>query len=146
MKYRVLWIIALLLILNIIFIPFLCNRFWSLETEHSRSQAVYFSDMIEDLGDGYSADASVPIDFLYYFVGLACTLFVFISALGKSSGACTLGSLVGIGLSLYLFYQIHLSNTIWYVRGNNAHLTFGFYISCFGFISMLIASLVEEKE
>lgn len=146
MKYRVLWIIALLLMLNIIFIPFLCNRFWSLETEHSREQALYFSDTIEELVDGYYSDDDVPIDILYYFVGLACALFIFICALRKSSGACILGSLVGVCVSLYLFYEIYIGSNIWYVCGNNAHLTFGYYISCVGFISMLIASLVEEKQ
>ncbi len=146
MKYKILRIIVVLAIINIVCVPFLCNRFWSLETENDRRQAIYFLDMLEDLSDGNPSDDDVPIHGLYYLGGLVCTLFIFIGALRKSSGVCTFGSLVGIGLSLYLFYQIHLSNTIWYVRGNNAHLTFGFYISCFGFISMLIASLVEEKE
>lgn len=146
MKYKIVRIIAVLAIINIVCVPFLCNRFWSLETENDRRQAIYFLDMLEDLSDGNPSDDDVPIHGLYYLGGLVCTLFIFIGALRKSSGACTFGSLVGIGLSLYLFYQVHLGNTIWYVRGNNAHLTFGFYISCVGFISMLIASLVEEKE
>lgn len=145
MKYKIIYIIAVLIMLNIVFVPFICNRFWSLETEHDRRQAIYFSDMIEDLSDSNSSDDDVPIHGVYYLGGLACTLFIFINALRKNSGTCVFGSLLGIGLSLYLFYQVHLGPG-WYVCGNDAQLTFGFYISCVGFISMLIASLVEEKE
>lgn len=146
MKYRIIWIIALLVILNIVFIPFLCNKYWSLGNKDISQDAQSFSDMIEGLSDGYSSNDDVPIDGLYYFGGLACALLIFISALGKSSGACTFGSLVGIGLSLYVFYQIYLGTTRWYVGLHDAHLTFGYYISCVGFIAMFIASLYKKQE
>ena len=148
MKYRIICIIAVLIILNIVCIPFICNELWSIEdiSDHAYS----FSDMIEGIVDdihyGYSfyLDDEVPI--LYYFGGLVCTIFIFISALRKSPKACTYGSIVGIGISLYIFFQIYLGTSRYYVSGNDALLTFGFYISCVGFISMLIASLIEEKE
>ncbi len=146
MKYKIIYIVAVLIMLNIVFIPFLCNKFWEIGDKHSDSDARSFSDLIEDLGDGYSADVSVPIDGLNYFGGLTCALFIFISALRKSPKACTYGSIAGIGISLYLFYQIYLSDAIWYVGGNHAHLTFGFYISCAGFIAVLIASLCGKNE
>lgn len=139
-------IIAVLVMLNIVCIPFLCNKYWSIGNKDINQDAQSFSDMIEDLSDGYSSNDDVPIDGLYYFGGLACALFVFISALGKSSGACTFGSLAGIGLLLYLFYQIYLGTTRWYVGLHDAQLTFGYYISCGGFISILIASLYKKQE
>lgn len=115
---------------------------WS--TSSSATSATY------QPGDSFTSNASttlyVPIDGLYYFGGLACALFIFISALGKSSGACTFGSLVGIGLSLYVFYQIYLGTTRWYVGLHDAQLTFGYYISCIGFFAMFIASLSKEQE
>lgn len=136
-------IVAVIIMLNIFCIPFLCNEFWDIGDDHASHNARYFLTMIEDLSDGYSANASVPIDGIYYIGGLISALFIFVSAIGKNSGACVVGSLVGIGLLLYLFYQIN--STIWYVGGNNAHLTVGFYISCVGFVSLLIASLYKEK-
>ena len=137
-------IAAIIVMLNIVCIPFLCNKYWSI-SEDIHQYAQSFLDTIEDLSDGYSSNDDVPIDGLYYFGGLACALFILISALGKSSGACKFGSLVGIGLSLYIFYQIYLGTTTWYVGLHDAQLTFGYYISCVGFISMLIASLHREQ-
>ena len=138
-------IIAVIMMLSFVCIPFICNDFWSFEDEQDRMQAVYFSDVIEDLSDDYSSDDDVPIHGIYYLGGMLCTLLILIGALGKNSGVCTFGSLVGIAICLYLFYQVHSGTTIWYVRGNNAHLTYGFYISCIGFVSILIASLYKEK-
>jgi len=140
MKYRIICIIAALVIFNIVCIPFVCNKYWSISNEDISQDAQSFSDMIENLREGYSSEVSVPIDGLYYFGGLACALFIFISALRKSSGACILGSTVGIGLCLYIFYQINLGTTRWYVGLHEARLTFGYYISCAGFIFMLITS------
>lgn len=138
-------IIAVLVIFNIIDIPFICNEYWSI-SEDIDKHAQSFLETIEDLNDGYySSNDDVPIDVLYYFGGLACALFIFICSFGKSSGACTFGSLVGIGLSLYIFYQIYLG-TGWCVGLHDAHLTFGYYITCVGFISILIASLYKEQE
>lgn len=138
-------IIAVLLMLNLVCIPFLCNKYWSIGNKDINHYAQSFSDMIEDLKDNYSSNDDVPIDVLYYLGGLVCALFIFIGALGKSSSTCTFGSLAGIGLMLYLFYQIYLGTTIWYVGLHEAHLTFGYYISCVGFISILIASLYKKQ-
>ena len=146
MKYKIIRVVAVIVMLNIVYVPFICNKFWSLKSEHSRSQAVYFFDTIESVRDGWSPDDVAPIHVMYYLGGLVCTLFIFISALSKSTGACRFGSLIGIGLSLYLFYQVHSGTIIWYVHGNNAHLTYGYYISCVGFASMLTVSLVPQKE
>jgi len=148
MKYKIIYIVAVLVILNIVCIPFLCNKLWSIEdiSDHAYS----FSDMIEGIVDdihyGYSFHLDDDVPFLYYFGGLACAIFIFIGALRKSTGSCRLGSLVGSGLSLYIFYQINLGTTRYYVSGNNAFLTFGFYISCAGFIAVLIASLCRGNE
>ena len=98
-------IVAVLIMLNIVCIPFLCNKYWSI-SEDIHQYAQSFLDTIEDLSDGYSSNGDVPIDVLYYFGGLICALFIFISALGKSAGACKFGSLAGIGLSLYVFSHI----------------------------------------
>ncbi len=127
-------IIAVLLMLNLVGIPFLGNKFdvWS------------SADMIRDLKDGSSRD-DVPIDVLYYLGGLTCALFIFTGASRESTSTCTFGSLAGIGLMLYVFYQINLGTTIWYVGLHEAHLTFGYYISCVGFISILIASLYKKE-
>jgi len=139
-------IIAILVMLNIVCLPFLCNRFWDIRDQHRDRNARSFSDLIEDLGDGYSADVSVPIDVLYYLGGFACALFIFINALRKRTGACTFGSTVGIGLILYLLWQIYSGTTTWYIGFNNAHLTFGFYITCAGFIAVLIASSCDGNK
>ncbi len=146
--YLVTRIIAVLLILNIVFIPSLCNKFWSIG-DGDTSNKYSFLDMIggiaDDIRRGYSySDYGLPI--LYYFGGLACALFIFVCALRERLGACTAGSLVGVGLSLFIFYQIYSGNTRYYVGLNYAHLTFGFYISCAGFISILIASLYKNRE
>ncbi len=140
-------VIAVIVMLNIVCVPFICNKFWSIEDINEGAYS--FSDMIEEVMDyihyGYSFYLDDEITILYYFGGLVCALFIFFSALGKSSGACAFGSLVGSGLSLYIFYQIYLGTTRYYVSGNNASLTFGYYVSCVGFISMLIASLHKEQ-
>ena len=144
--HRFICITAILVMLNIFFIPFLSDKYGLIVDEGERVRAHTFADMIENLGDGHSSDDEMPIDGLYYIGGAICALFIFICALGKNSGACAVGSVGGIILSLYLFYQLYLGTTRWYIGLSDAHLTFGYYISCFGFISMLIASLSKERE
>lgn len=146
MKYRIIWIIALLVILNIVLIPFLSDEEGLIVGEGERVRAHSFADMLENLSDGHSSGDEIPIDGLYYLGGLVCALFIFVSALGKSAGACTFGSAGGIILSLYLFYQFYLGTTRWYIGLSDAHLTFGYYISCVGFISMFVASLYKKHE
>ena len=144
MKYKFIKIVTVLVMINIVFIPFICNRFWEFGETYAHN-TLSFLHTIRDLSDSF-IDYSVPIHLFYYLGELACAIFILIRALAERPAACICGSLVGIGLSSFILYQVNFSDTIWYVGGNNAQLTFGFYISYAGFISMLIASLVEEKE
>lgn len=144
--HKFICLIAVLVLLNIVFVPFLSDEDGLIVEDGGRVHAHSFADMTERLSDDYSSDDEIPIDGLYYIGGSICTLFIFFSALGKISVYCTVGSAGGIILSLYLFYQIYLGTTRWYIGLQDAHLTFGFYISCIGFLSMFIASIYKKQE
>ena len=143
--HKFICITALLILLNILFIPFLSDEDGLFVEDGGRVHAHSFVDMAERLGDGDSSD-DVPIDGLYYLGCSICALVIFASALGKISVYCTVGAAGGIALSLYIFYQIYLGTERWYIGLQDAHLTFGYYISCIGFISLFIASLYQKQE
>ena len=146
MKYIILRIIAVLAILNLVFVPFLSDENGLIVDEGERVCAYTFMDMIDDLGDGTPSDNDIPIDGLYYILCPICALFVFYGALAKSASACTFGSVAGSIILGILFYQLYVGTTKWYIGISDAHLTFGYYISCVAFIVMLMASLSKEQE
>lgn len=147
-RYRIILIVALFVMMNIFFVPFISDENGLIVDEDERVHAISFGDMIEDMEDGYYSNDSdeIPLEGKYYFGGLICVSIILISALCKSSGACAAGSVAGIFLSLYIFYQIYLGPTKWYVGLSDAHLTVGYYISCAGFISLLVASIYKKSE
>ena len=146
--HRVICVIAVLVLLNIVFIPFLSNEDGLIVDRGNSVSSYSFSDMVEKLEDGkYSniPDDVIPIDFIYYIACPMCVLCAFIGALAKSRSTCIFGSVCGLALSVYLFYQVYLGETRWYIVFEDAHLTFGYYISCEGFIALFIASLCQKQ-
>lgn len=138
-------ITAVLILLNILFIPFLSDEDGLFVENGERVRAHSFADMAESLSEGNSSD-DIPIDGLYYIGCSLCALVIFVSALGNLSEYCTVGAAVGTALSMYIYYQIYLGKTRWYIGLQDAHLTFGYYISCIGFIVILITSLHQKHE
>lgn len=136
MKYRIICILAVVIILNIVCVPFVCNEYWEIGKGYN---AYSFLDMIENLKDGYYNDFRM-LDLLYYIGGLACSFFLFIDGLLKKSKSCKSGSIIGICLSSFLLYIFHLGPMEWELGWGAAYLSFGFYISFAGFIAILIAS------
>ena len=145
MKYATIATIAVFVIIGIFLFPFLCNEYWSTYGSDADQNTYSFGDMLEDLSDDFTGDdMHLPIQ--YYIVCLICALIVFFGALADRSGACILGSVVGVIQLLYLYYQVYLGTTRWYLGLSSAQLTYGYYISCIGFIAMLIISLCTKRE
>lgn len=146
MKYRIIWIVALIVVMNIFIVPFISDENGLIVGEDESVHALSFADMIENMEDGdYANDSEeIPIEGKYYFGGLICASFVLISALCKGKGACVVGSVAGILLLAHVFYQIYLGSTEWYMGLSDAHLTIGYYISFIGFISMLVAAIYKK--
>ena len=135
MQYRFIWIVALIVMLNIILIPFVSNEAGLIVDEDERIHAYSFFDLIEDIKE---EDVRF-VTGVYYIAGLICALLIFIGALREKTDTCVFGSVVGIIVSLYLFYEFNVSG--WYLGLGHACLTFGYYISFVGFVSILIATL-----
>lgn len=144
-KYITICIIAILLVLNIILIPFISDKNGLIVGKDERVHSHSFGDMIDDLTNDYTKGDEFRIDILYYIVGSIFALFILLGALGKSSGVCTFASWLGIAALVYLFYEIYLTEG-WSIGLSDAHLTIGFYLSCVGFISTLIILQCKEPE
>ena len=134
-------IIAVILILNFLYVPFLCNEYFG---KSEGNNAWYFWDTLEDL-DERDPDVKM-IDIVYYWGGLACASLILISTLLKKEKACAFWSIAGICSSLYVLYHVCSGNTIFYVGLHTAQLAFGFYVSLIGFIATLMLSLHTKQE
>lgn len=145
-RFKIIYIIALVVILNIILIPFISDENGLIVGEDERVRAYSFFELIEDLSNDDASNLKVPIDRMYYIWCPLCALFIFICALREIEDACILGSAVGIFLLLIPFYEIYLGTSTYSLGLSDAHLTFGYYISCAGFISMLVLSICEYQE
>jgi hypothetical protein len=73
-------------------------------------------------------------------------MFIFIRSLEKDAKGCIISSVVGLVILLFIFYQIYLGSRNWYIGLSEAHLTIGFFLSCIGFVSVLVASASKAKE
>lgn len=145
MKYATIATIAVFVIISIFVFPFLCNEYWSTYGSDPEHNTYSFGDMVEDLRDDSPID-DMQLPIMYYIVCPICAIFVFFCALADRSGACIFGSLVGVIQVLYIYYQVYLGTTRWYLGLHAAQLTYGYYISCVGFIAMLIISLCTKRE
>ena len=110
--------------------------------EGQRVKAHSFKDMIEQSQSGYYTNNEYRPDVLYYICCLGCALFVLLGALVKISGYCASFSVLGMLILVYLIYEY--ADHGWIIGISKAYFTFGFAITCIGFLAVLIASLWDS--